>query len=172
MDPQNQFCHNPVCPDRGQGGRVWMAMALAVPSRLWLGGVISPHRDRALITRLVQRVRACARSLAILVCVDGLGTYVRPFARFPGSCAYGVPWTAPASGGAGLAHRPSQQTVCPAARGQGSAPGGAWDDRSHRRSAGHHRRRKRHQYRLHRAAECHLSQRFGAFGAPGTCPCP
>ncbi len=33
-------------------------MALAVPSRLWLGGVISPHRDRALITRLVQMVRA------------------------------------------------------------------------------------------------------------------
>jgi hypothetical protein len=24
--------------------RVWMAMALAVPSRLWLGGVISEHR--------------------------------------------------------------------------------------------------------------------------------
>src|SRR5215467_5844992 len=32
------------------GKRVWMALALAVPSRLWLGGVISPHRDRALIT--------------------------------------------------------------------------------------------------------------------------
>jgi transposase-like protein len=26
------------------GKRLWMAMALAVPSRLWLGGVISPHR--------------------------------------------------------------------------------------------------------------------------------
>jgi hypothetical protein len=31
------------------GQRLWMAMALAVPLRLWLGGVISPHRDRALI---------------------------------------------------------------------------------------------------------------------------
>ena len=41
------------------GKRLWMAMALAVPSRLWLGGVISPHRDRALITELVQEVRAC-----------------------------------------------------------------------------------------------------------------
>jgi hypothetical protein len=36
------------------GKCVWMAMAIAVPARLWLGGVISPHRDRALITELVQ----------------------------------------------------------------------------------------------------------------------
>jgi hypothetical protein len=57
--------------------RVWMAMALAVP----LGGVISPHRNRALIIRWVQRVRACARSLAILVCGDGLGAYVTAFLR-------------------------------------------------------------------------------------------
>ena len=28
-----------------QGGSVWMAMALMVPTRLWLGGVISPRRD-------------------------------------------------------------------------------------------------------------------------------
>jgi transposase-like protein len=39
------------------GKRLWMAMALAVPSSLWLGGVISPHRDRALVTELVQKVR-------------------------------------------------------------------------------------------------------------------
>ena len=63
------------------GKRVWMALALAVPSRLWLGGVISPHRDRALITTLVQMVRSCARSLAILVCVDGLASYVTAFRR-------------------------------------------------------------------------------------------
>jgi transposase-like protein len=63
------------------GKRVWMAMALAVPSRLWLGGVISSHRNRALITELVQGVRACARSLAILVCVDGLASYVTAFLR-------------------------------------------------------------------------------------------
>jgi transposase-like protein len=61
--------------------RAWMAMALAVPSRLWLGGVISQHRDRGLITELVQRIRACAASLAILVCVDGLASYVTAFRR-------------------------------------------------------------------------------------------
>jgi transposase-like protein len=58
------------------GGKVWMALALAVPSRLWLGGASSRHRDLPLITRLVQRVRACAATPAILVCVDGLASYV------------------------------------------------------------------------------------------------
>jgi transposase-like protein len=63
------------------GGKVWMALALAVPSRLWLGGVIGRHRDLPLITRLVQRVRACAATRAILVCVDGLASYVTAFPK-------------------------------------------------------------------------------------------
>jgi transposase-like protein len=63
------------------GRRVWMAMAMAVPSRLWLGGIISPRRDLALIMTLVQMIRSCARSLAILVCVDGLASYVTAFLR-------------------------------------------------------------------------------------------
>jgi transposase-like protein len=58
------------------GQRAWLAMALAVPSHLWLGGVLSRQRDTALITALVQQVRACARSLGILVCTDGLAAYV------------------------------------------------------------------------------------------------
>lgn len=61
------------------GQRVWMAMAMAVPSRLWLGGVCSPKRDKALITALVQRVRRSALSCAILVCVDGLASYASAF---------------------------------------------------------------------------------------------
>jgi hypothetical protein len=63
------------------GGKVWMALALAVPSRLWLGGAISRHRDLPLITRLVQRVLACAVTRAILVCVDGLTSYVTAFPK-------------------------------------------------------------------------------------------
>src|SRR3954447_26052521 len=63
------------------GRRIWMAMALAVPSRLWLGGVLSPRRDLALITTLVRMVRSCARSLSILVCVDGLASYITAFLR-------------------------------------------------------------------------------------------
>lgn len=61
------------------GRRVWMAMA--VSSRLWLGGVISAHRDRALIQSLVQMVRGAAKNPAILVCVDGLSSYVTCFLR-------------------------------------------------------------------------------------------
>jgi len=63
------------------GRRVWMAMAVAVPTRLWLGGVISPRRDRVLITTLVEMVRSCASSSALLVCVDGLASYVTAFLR-------------------------------------------------------------------------------------------
>ncbi len=63
------------------GRTVWLALALAVPSRLWLGGEISPHRDGALIRRLVERVRACAGRLDLLVCVDGLSSYVTAFRR-------------------------------------------------------------------------------------------
>jgi transposase-like protein len=58
------------------GQRVWLALALAVPSRLWLGGALSPQRDLGLITGLVQQVRACAGRLDLLVCVDGLASYV------------------------------------------------------------------------------------------------
>jgi transposase-like protein len=40
-----------------QGGRSCMAMAMAVPCRLWLGGVCSPVRNLNLIQRLVNMVR-------------------------------------------------------------------------------------------------------------------
>jgi transposase-like protein len=63
------------------GQRVWLALALAAPSRLWLAGALSPQRDLVLITHLVQQVRACARRLDILVCVDGLASYVTAFRR-------------------------------------------------------------------------------------------
>jgi transposase-like protein len=63
------------------GGKLWQAMALAVPSRLWLGGALSPTRDLALIIGLVRQVRASAGSPAILVCVDGLRSYVTAFRR-------------------------------------------------------------------------------------------
>jgi transposase-like protein len=66
-------------------GRLWMAMAMAVVSRLWLGGEISPHRDLSLITSLVEKVYRCGRSLPeslfLLVCVDGLSSYVTAFLK-------------------------------------------------------------------------------------------
>jgi len=54
-----------------QGMVVWVAMAIMVGTRLWLGGVVSPHRDEALVTRLMAKVRACALARPLLICVDG-----------------------------------------------------------------------------------------------------
>jgi transposase-like protein len=62
-----------------QGGIVWMALAIMVSTRLWLGGVVSVHRDRDLIVALVRQVRACALCRPLLLCVDGLISYVRAF---------------------------------------------------------------------------------------------
>jgi transposase-like protein len=61
------------------GRKLWLALALEVPTRLWLGGVLSRHRDGRLIAALVGVVRSCLKSLAILVCVDGLASYVTAF---------------------------------------------------------------------------------------------
>ena len=65
-----------------QGKSVWMAMAMMVPTRLWLGGVISPTRDKVLIEQLVAKVRSIARCRPLLLAVDGLVSYVSvPFRR-------------------------------------------------------------------------------------------
>lgn len=58
-----------------QGQIVWLAMALQVATRLWLGAVVSEHRDEALLMRLVQKIRACALCRPLLVCVDGWRAY-------------------------------------------------------------------------------------------------
>jgi transposase-like protein len=59
-----------------QAGIVWVAMAMMVSTRLWLGGAVSPHRDRDLIARLVAIVAACASWGPLLVVSDGLTTYI------------------------------------------------------------------------------------------------
>ncbi|MGH3426163.1 MAG: transposase [Mycobacteriales bacterium] len=60
----------------------WVAMAIAVPSRLWLGGVISTERNLSLIQRLVNIVRlAWLPGTTLLICVDGLSSYVTAFWR-------------------------------------------------------------------------------------------
>ena len=64
---------------RRQGGVVWMAMAMMVSTRLWLGGVVSPRRDGALIRRLMLLVHAAALPAPILLCVDGFAAYVGAF---------------------------------------------------------------------------------------------
>src|SRR5262249_29187205 len=51
-----------------QGGIVWMALAMMVKTRLWLGGEISEQRDLPLIRRLIERVRRCAAHRPLLFC--------------------------------------------------------------------------------------------------------
>jgi transposase-like protein len=60
---------------------VWMALAIQVPTRLWLGGVISPHRNKTLIDRLVASVKAQALCRPLLLVTDGLSTYVKAWQR-------------------------------------------------------------------------------------------
>jgi len=64
-----------------QGGILWLAMALMVPARLWLGGAISATRDSALIRQVVALIRACALPRALLLVTDGLATYLECFRR-------------------------------------------------------------------------------------------
>src|SRR5688500_12134572 len=60
-----------------QGGLVWMALAMMVKTRLWLGGEVSEQRDMPLIRRLMTRVKRCAARRPLLVCTDGLVSYIR-----------------------------------------------------------------------------------------------
>lgn len=64
-----------------QRGVVWLAMAVMVTTRLWLGGVSSASRDTHLIQRLVGLIHGCALPGPLLVAVDGLAAYVRAVQR-------------------------------------------------------------------------------------------
>lgn len=59
-----------------QGLILWLAMALQVNTRLWMGAVVSEHRDEDLILAILQKVRSCALARPLLICVDGLSHYV------------------------------------------------------------------------------------------------
>jgi hypothetical protein len=57
------------------GAVYWLASAMEVRSRLWLGGMISRHRDKELIRGLLLRVRCCGPLEKILLVTDGLSSY-------------------------------------------------------------------------------------------------
>jgi transposase-like protein len=75
-----------------QGGIVWMALAMMVKTRLWLGGEVSEQRDMPLIRRLIERVKGHTRDLSR--------------AR-----AHGARRTAPAASVAQHLDRPSHQAL-------------------------------------------------------------
>ncbi len=60
---------------------LWMAMAIQVPTRLWLGGVVEQSRNASLIGRLVLMVRQQALPGPILLMSDGFSSYVSAWKR-------------------------------------------------------------------------------------------
>lgn len=46
---------------------MWMGLAMTVPTRLWLAGVVSQTRDRHLADRLLSQVRTCALAVRALL---------------------------------------------------------------------------------------------------------
>jgi len=64
---------------KSQAGPLWLALALEVRTRLWLGGAVSPRRDLALIQSVVASIRRAALPRPLLLAVDGLSSYVTAF---------------------------------------------------------------------------------------------
>jgi IS1 family transposase len=58
-----------------QTGVLWMAMALMVSTRLWLGGAVSRQRDGALIHHVAQLLWRCAVVAPLLLVTDGFASY-------------------------------------------------------------------------------------------------
>ena len=60
-----------------QTGSMWVATAMSVFSRLWLGGAVSWWRDERLILQLMRMVQAAVRpGRPLLIAVDGFRAYV------------------------------------------------------------------------------------------------
>lgn len=57
------------------GSIYWLASAMEVASRLWLGSVVSKSRDERLINELLIRVRRCGPIERLLLVTDGLVSY-------------------------------------------------------------------------------------------------
>jgi transposase-like protein/IS1 family transposase len=65
-----------------RGTVVWVALAIMVPTRLWIAGEVSKTRDRDLIDRLMEQVRRCCKEMvALLICTDGLPAYPKSILR-------------------------------------------------------------------------------------------
>ena len=58
-----------------QAGIVWIAMALAVGSRLWLGAVCRPSRDKQLARQIMTCVYEWAKRLPLVISFDGWSAY-------------------------------------------------------------------------------------------------
>jgi len=64
-----------------QGIKSWMALAIQVPTRLWLGGVWSVQRNATLVQNLLEQVKAAAQQAPLLLCSDGFAAYPKEIQR-------------------------------------------------------------------------------------------
>jgi hypothetical protein len=62
-----------------QGRSVWMALAVMVSTRLWLGGVLAEQRDKHLMRQLAACIRQMALCRPLLLAVDGWRAYIEAF---------------------------------------------------------------------------------------------
>lgn len=62
---------------KAQGVILWLAMAMQVETRLWLGAAIGARRDQQLLKALLRHVYASALCRPLLFCVDGFSAYVQ-----------------------------------------------------------------------------------------------
>jgi transposase-like protein/IS1 family transposase len=76
--------HVQVDEIRAKGRRIvpWIAMAIMVSTRLWLGGVVSLRRDRQLADQILRLVKACCVPLRlVLIVTDGWSAYPKSILR-------------------------------------------------------------------------------------------
>jgi hypothetical protein len=58
-----------------QKGSVWVAMAMAVPSRLWLGAVCQVERNKHMAKQILTCVYLWAAQLLLIIAFDGWSSY-------------------------------------------------------------------------------------------------
>jgi transposase-like protein len=110
-----------------QGGIVWMALAMMVPTRVWRGGEVSEQRDMPLIRRLIARVKRCATCRPLLVCPEGVVSYMRAIREtFREPVPTGQGGTAPAAVVAPCLDRASRQALRATTCGRDRTPHGRW----------------------------------------------
>jgi hypothetical protein len=60
---------------------VWVAMAIAVGSRLWLGAICRPERDKGLARQIITLVYNWAQQCPLVISFDGWNAYPKACAR-------------------------------------------------------------------------------------------
>ena len=150
-----------------QGGIVWMALAMMVKTRLWLGGEVSEQRDLPLIRRLIERVRRCAAQSAPLGLYRWLGVlHPGHSGNLSRPRAYRQGRTATAASVAPCFDRSSRQTLRASACRRHGASHCRWHAGTRRDAQASLARRRGEQYGVHRAAERDIPGTPRAAGAP------